>query len=298
MVRVGVGVRPDHDERHPAVACRPGGHDLEHGVLRNRPADDDAVRVGGESEVGDRCDGCADDLRCAVGDGLHAPCAEVTPQIRGDDGVIADEHVTDETGETLVAQEDGLFGEPPAPAGPLHPVHVDHVRDAAKARHDVEDAGVVSEGQPHITLAVVCGGVADRDEVEVGRALPAFARFRNEHPFDPVPAIRGDVAVAVELAVHHDVPAPIAQVHRDMLCGSLEPAVGGGDAVRAENADRACHQYAPSGRSMTRTVRHMRTMSVITVQFSTYRRSSRTLSSQLRSLRPPTCQGPVMPGLM
>ncbi len=243
VIRIGVGVRAHHDQRHPAASRRPRGDDLEDGVLGNGTADHDAVGVGLEVQVAHRRDRCRRHRRGAVGDGLDPAAAEVASEIGRDDGVVADQDVAHETREAFVGQQDALLREAPPAAGPLHAVHVDHVRDAAKARHDVEDARVVAERQPDVAVAVVLRRVADGHEVEVRGALPAVARLGDEDAFDAVPPVGGDLALPVDLAVDDDVPPVVAQVQPHVFGGGLEPAVGGRHPVGAEDADGAArHQ--------------------------------------------------------
>ena len=75
--------------------------------------------------------------------------------------------------------------------------------------------------------------------------------------------------------------------------------------VRAEEPGAAGHdrcghvappQYAPRVRSTAPSVRHMMYASLLSDHVSMYCRSSATMSSNERSLRPLTCQRPVMPG--
>ena len=43
VVRIGLAVRTDHEQLHPPGPSRPGGDDLQDGVLRNRPAHEGGV---------------------------------------------------------------------------------------------------------------------------------------------------------------------------------------------------------------------------------------------------------------
>ena len=100
--------------------------------------------------------------------------------------------------------EDGLLERSPPRPRPLDPVHVDHVLDAPEPLQDVEHGGVVTEREADVAMA---GGVADRDEVEVGGAQPARSVDRDVDPLDAAPDVLGDRPAARLLAVHDDAPA-------------------------------------------------------------------------------------------
>ncbi len=172
----------------------------------------------------------------AVGDRGDPPGSEVSLEISGDLWMVGDQHVADHTCDPLVGQQDPLLCQSPARPGPLHPVHVDHVGDPTQPWNDVEDAGVVTEGQPDLARAAMAHRVAYRLQIERRRAEPIVAWLRNADPLQALPFVNLDRACAGNLAVDDHPPTVIPQVSPYVLRRSLEAPVSRGHAVRPKDS--------------------------------------------------------------
>jgi hypothetical protein len=228
--RVGSG--SDDHERQAGVARPVALHDLQDVVLRLEARDDEMVAVGGQSQLRDPLGRSALQDRRAVADQLGRD-AELPVVVVGDARRVGDEGVR--------PPHAVLLGEPvvrPPTRAPLRPlplqtVHVERDGDAARPQ-DREEGGVRGVEDERGVGAPSRDGVEGR-EAGVAQGLQLLLPQRRQ--MHHLHAEELGLAGLGSARVDRDAVAAVDQAAADLLDGGLEPAVGGGDAPRADHGD-------------------------------------------------------------
>lgn len=268
----------DHHERQLRVAVAVALHDLEHMVLRLEPGHHEVVSGRFQPHLGDSALGQLIEDGGAVADELGGHI-ELVPVVVGDSRRIGDESIGGAHPELLGPAVVGLAARSPLRASPFEPVHVQGDGCSAHPEQGQERrvGGVEDEGR-----------VGPASEHEVQGRQPRVAQRLDLLDGDrgKVDDPHSEVLLLTPLGttgVHDDVVTAVREPAPDLFDGGLETAVCRGHSSGPHHRDgeavRNCSsdQYAPLGCTMTLAVRHMICRSFITDQFSTYRRSRRTL---------------------